>query len=188
MDFLNVSSIFIDKTDKSVIQSKNKRTLLLCHQTLVISIKLVITYKFHPIRDRLEIIMAQPGYKFVLAPGICHDKHTGIKTLKIRKLTERILNIRRMLHLKEAVGHHHIATQRIRLEPHNIYCAAPIHKFLIGERWNPIQCGDFPQLHIDAFPVLILRQNVGGEFLHIADIQQKSLIIRMIEFLYLHRI
>ena len=121
----------------------------------------------------------------MMTPGICHDIHAGIKTLEVRKLTERILNIRRMLHLKEAVGHHHIAAQRIRLKPHDIYRAAPIHKFLIGERWNPIQCGDFPQFHIDAFPVLILRRNVGGEFLHITDIQQKSLIIRMIEFLHL---
>lgn len=132
--------------------------------------------------------MAQPDYKLVMTLGICHDKHTGIKTLKIRKLTERILNIRRILYLKEAIGHHHIAAQRIRLKPHNIYRAASIHKFLIGERRNPILCGDFSQFHIDAFPVLILRRNVGGEFLHIADIQQKSLIIRMIEFLYLHRI
>lgn len=121
----------------------------------------------------------------MMTPGICHDIHTGIKTLKVRKLTERILNIRRMLYLKKAIGHHYLAAQRIRLKPHNVYRATPIHEFLIGEWRNPIQCGDFPQFHIDAFPVLILCRNVGGEFLHVADIQQKSLIIRMIEFLHL---
>ena len=129
--------------------------------------------------------MAQPGYKFIMAPGISHDKHLGIKTLKIRKLTERILNIRRMLYLKEAIGHHHLAAQRIRLKPHNVYRAASIHKFLIGEWRNPIQCRDFTQLHIDTSPVLILCRNLGFKFLHFTDIQQKSLIIRMIEFLHL---
>ena len=168
--FFVIPLLFIEKNNNPILLSENKRTLLLRHQTLVISIKLIITYKFHPIRDRLEIVMAQPGYKLIMAPGISHDKHTGIKTLKVRKLTERILNIRRMLHLKEAIGHHHIAAQRIRLEPHDIYRAAPIHKFLIRERRNLIQCGYFPQFHIDAFPVLILSRNVGGELLHIADI------------------
>lgn len=143
MDFCNTSSIY-RKNNNPILLSENKRTLLLRYQTLVISIKLIITYKFHPIRDRLEIVMAQPGYKFIMAPGISHDKHLGIKTLKVRKLTERILNIRRMFHLKEAIGHHHLAAQRIRLKPHNVYRAASIHKFLIGEWRNPIQCGDFP--------------------------------------------
>ena len=115
--------------------------------------------------------MAQPGYKLSMTPGICHDIHTGIKTLKVRKLTERILNIRSMLHLKEAIGHHHIAAQRIRLKPHNVYRAASIHKFLIGERRNFRQCGDFAQLHIDTSPVLILCRNIGFKFLHLTDIQ-----------------
>jgi predicted HTH transcriptional regulator len=48
----------------------------------------------------------------MMTPGICHDIHTGIKTLKVRKLTERILNIRRMLYLKKAIGHHYLAAQK----------------------------------------------------------------------------
>ena len=79
-----------------------------------------------------------------MTPGICHDIHTGIKTLKVRKLIERILNIRRMLHLKEAIGHYHLAAQRIRLKPHNVYRAAPIHKFLIGE-WHHLGIGNLSQ-------------------------------------------
>lgn len=132
--------------------------------------------------------MGQPGIKLFTATGICHDKHADIKTLKVRKLTERILDICRMLYLEKTVGHHYFPTQRIRLEPHDIYRAAPMHQFLIRERRNTIQGGDFSQFHIDALPVLILRRNVGFQFLHVADIQQKALIIGMIEFLYLLRI
>lgn len=132
--------------------------------------------------------MTQLGYKFIMAPGISHDEHLGIETLEVRKLTERILNIRRMLYLKEAIGHHHLAAQRIRLKPHNVYRATPIHEFLIGEWRNFRQCGDFAQLHIDTSPVLILCRNIGFKFLHVTDIQQKSLIIGMIEFLHLLRI
>lgn len=132
--------------------------------------------------------MAQLGYKFIMAPGISHDKHLGIETLEVRKLTERILNIRRMLYLKETIGHHHLAAQRIRLKPHNVYRATPIHEFLIGEWRNFRQCGDFAQLHIDTSPVLILCRDIGFKFLHVTDIQQKSLIIGMIEFLHLLRI
>ena len=84
--------------------------------------------------------MAQLGYKFIMAPGISHDKHLGIETLEIRKLTERILNFRRMLYLKETIGHHHLAAQRIRLKPHNVYRTTPIHEFLIGE-WRNFRKG-----------------------------------------------
>ena len=132
--------------------------------------------------------MAQLGYKFIMAPDICHDIHAGIETLEVGKLTERILNIRRMLYLKETIGHHHLAAQRIRLKPHNVYRATPIHEFLIGEWRNFRQCGDFAQLHIDTSPILILCRNIGFKFLHVTDIQQKSLIIGMIEFLHLLRI
>ena len=171
-------SIFIENTDKPILSSENKRTLSLRHQPLIISIKLVITYKFHPIRDRLEIIMAQLGYKFIMAPGISHDKHLGIETLEVRKLTERILNIRRMLYLKETIGHHHLAAQRIRLKPHNVYRATPIHEFLIGEWRNFRQCGDFAQLHIDTSP------DSADRMLHIHPTSSRSLLqLRIVSYL-----
>ena len=113
-----------------------------------------------------------------MAPGISHDKHLGIETLEVRKLTERILNIRRMLYLKEAIGHHHIAAQRIRLKPHNVYRATPIHEFLIGERRNFRQCGDFAQLHIDTSP------DSADRMLHIHPTSSRSLLqLRIVSYL-----
>ena len=113
-----------------------------------------------------------------MAPGISHDKHLGIETLEVRKLTERILNIRRMLYLKETIGHHHLAAQRIRLKPHNVYRATPIHEFLIGEWRNFRQCGDFAQLHIDTSP------DSADRMLHIHPTSSRSLLqLRIVSYL-----